>query len=265
MSDNRHHHNFYLFRLAILIVGICLGTGFPALARDDGSRHGTQSVRESNFPWWNESEKEPIMLDPDTTDLDASAARNTVGSATPKQARSQNSSNSNQGWSFGNFTWLLWFIMVGVIALAFTLAMVYLLWIADLNKKDSLILAKEDVSQKIQALPFQLDGEQGDCRQLAEKYYRDGNFQKAIIYLFSHALIYLDKHHVVQLRKGKTNRQYLRESRGQPVASHYLNQLLEPFESVFFGDHELPRDEFELVWAGLPHFERHVLESREGA
>ena len=42
---------------------------------------------------------------------------------------------------------------------------------------------------------------------------RPGDYGMAIIYAYAYQLVELDQHHAIQLRKGKTNRQYLRELR----------------------------------------------------
>ena len=45
----------------------------------------------------------------------------------------------------------------------------------------------------------------------ARRHYQAGNYGAAIVYLFSFQLVQLDRRQIIQLAKGKTNRQYLRE------------------------------------------------------
>jgi hypothetical protein len=116
----------------------------------------------------------------------------------------------------------------------------------------------KDYKKQIKELPFQIDTELGNCRDLAEAAFRSGDHSRAIIYLFSHALLYLDQHQVVRLRRGKTNRQYLREARELPPAYQYFSKLITPFESVFFGNHPMNPQEFSEYWRELPEFENHV-------
>ena len=49
-------------------------------------------------------------------------------------------------------------------------------------------------------------------RALARLYEKRGNFNQAIIYYYSYQLVTLDRRQVIRLAKGKTNRQYLRET-----------------------------------------------------
>jgi hypothetical protein len=57
--------------------------------------------------------------------------------------------------------------------------------------------------------------------------------------------VQLDRHHVIRLAKGKTNRQYLRETRTRPALAEILETTMVAFEDVFFGKHELSRQRFE--------------------
>ena len=166
--------------------------------------------------------------------------------------------NWNFNWS-GLDNWLAAILLLLVAAVV----LILLIWIAsktEIGKKKSRSpkLDFEHNRELIRSLPFQLDVEIGDRRQLAERAYQQGDYRKAMIYLFSHSLIHLDQHDLLRLRRGKTNRQYLREvSRFQAVAA-YLNTLIVPFEAVFFGNKALSREQFETVWNGLNSFEHQV-------
>jgi hypothetical protein len=107
---------------------------------------------------------------------------------------------------------------------------------------------------KVQALPFAIRKPAGDFLAEAQRLYAAGEFSEAVIYLYSHLLVQLDHHHVIRLAKGKTNRQYLREARSRPLVREILEQTMIAFEDVFFGDHELSREEFEACWQRLDQF-----------
>jgi hypothetical protein len=107
---------------------------------------------------------------------------------------------------------------------------------------------------KVEALPFQLRKPTGDFLAEAQRLYEAGNFSEAVIYLYSHLLVQLDRHHVIRLAKGKTNRQYLRETRSRPLLREILDRTMIPFEDVFFGHHELSREQFEACWRRLDEF-----------
>lgn len=107
---------------------------------------------------------------------------------------------------------------------------------------------------RVEALPFQLRKPTGDFLSEARRLYEQGNFSEAVIYLYSHLLVQLDRHHVIRLAKGKTNRQYLRETRPRPALKEILDVTMIAFEDVFFGHHDLPRERFEQCWRRLDEF-----------
>ena len=83
-----------------------------------------------------------------------------------------------------------------------------------------------------------------------------GDYSEAIIYLFSYQLVELDRHHVIRLTKGKTNRQYLRETRAAARALHRSSETtMIAFEDAFFGHKTLTREQFEQCWQRLDEFQ----------
>jgi hypothetical protein len=119
--------------------------------------------------------------------------------------------------------------------------------------------------QSIEQLPFDLETDDGDFQSVAQAAYQNGDFNKAIVYLYSHILVTLDQHHLIRLRKGKTNRQYLSEVGRRPGVSDYFQQVMLPFEAVFFGNHNMSAKEFERCWNGLSRFQTHVKHNAEVA
>jgi hypothetical protein len=121
------------------------------------------------------------------------------------------------------------------------------------TKVSKVIETSRDVD-KVQALPFQVRKPTGNFLAEAERLYAAGNYSEAVIYLYSHLLVELDTHYVIRLTKGKTNRQYLRESRTRPVLRDILGRTMIAFEDVFFGHHELSRERFEECWTRVNEF-----------
>jgi hypothetical protein len=120
--------------------------------------------------------------------------------------------------------------------------------------KVSKVVETSRTVDKVQALPFQLRKTTGDFLAEAERLYAAGNYSEAIIYLYSHLLVELDAHHVIRLAKGKTNRQYLRETRTRLVLRDILGRTMVAFEDVFFGHHDLSRERFEECWNRVNEF-----------
>jgi hypothetical protein len=111
---------------------------------------------------------------------------------------------------------------------------------------------------RVEDLPFQLKKPSGDFLSEAQRLYEAGKYSEAIIYLFSYQLVALDKRHVIRLAKGKTNRQYLRETRSREPLKQLLQRTMISFEDVFFGHHDLSRERFEESWRRLDEFHQQL-------
>jgi hypothetical protein len=110
-------------------------------------------------------------------------------------------------------------------------------------------------SEGVEALPFMAQRTQSDLLGEARRLYELGNYSEAIVYLFSYELVQLDKFAVIRLARGKTNRQYLRESAKTPTYRPLLETTMRTFEDVFFGRRELDRAGFEACWNHVSKFE----------
>lgn len=111
---------------------------------------------------------------------------------------------------------------------------------------------------RVEDLPFQLNKPTGDFLSEAQRLYEAGKYSEAIVYLFSYQLVALDKRHVIRLTKGKTNRQYLRETRSREPLKQVLQRTMISFEDVFFGHHQLSRERFEESWRQLDEFHQQL-------
>ncbi|MBI1249505.1 DUF4129 domain-containing protein [bacterium] len=119
-------------------------------------------------------------------------------------------------------------------------------------------LSIDDEAQQIdrvEQLPFEVKKKDGNLLDEARLCYDSGNFNEAIVYLFSFQLVELDKGHAIRLSKGKTNGQYLRELRQHRDLRKIVQLTMNAFEDVFFGNRNLTRDQFEKCWKQLSQFE----------
>lgn len=119
-------------------------------------------------------------------------------------------------------------------------------------------------ADRVEALPFQVRAATGDFLAEASRLYQAGKYSEAIVYLFSFELVELDRHHVIRLAKGKTNRQYVRETRQRQVLRAILETTMVAFEDAFFGNKTLSRETFERSWTRVNEF-RAELERQEQA
>ncbi len=112
-----------------------------------------------------------------------------------------------------------------------------------------------DERRRVDALPIPAAGSDVDFLSEADRYYREGHYGTAVLYLFSYQLIQLDRHQRIRLARGKTNRQYLRELGARTALGRLLEQTMIAFEDVFFGQHAIDRTRFEACWSRLGEFE----------
>ena len=89
----------------------------------------------------------------------------------------------------------------------------------------------------------------------ARRLYEQGDFSRAVVYLFAHQLLELDRLQVIRLARGKTNRQYLREVGRRAALRQLVEQTMVAFEDVFFGNRTIDRARFEACWTRLAEFQ----------
>lgn len=218
-----------------------------------------QAAKESlasggRFPWYDRKSDDVRRLNmvPRTTPEDRG-----VTWASDKTATSAPTWNPQLGWLGTLLEWL------GITTLVVLLGVIgYLIATAflkdEVSESDGLAVRKvvetRRDADRVEALPFHLRAARGDFLSEARRLYEAGRYSEAVVYLFSHQLVELDKHHVIRLTKGKTNRQYVRESRQRPLLSAVLATTMVAFEEAFFGRKTLSREAFERCWQRLDEF-----------
>ncbi len=167
-------------------------------------------------------------------------------------------------WPTTLLGWIAWIMVVLLLG-----ALMYLLMRAygkrQLDQARTAAAASdtdENDAARIEALPTLVSTDQLDLLGEARRLYRAGQYGRAVVYLFSFQLVRLDKRQIIHLRKGKTNRQYLREIGRRTPLLRLVEQSMVAFEDVFFGHHQLPKARFDACWARLDEFE---LLTQEGA
>ena len=103
----------------------------------------------------------------------------------------------------------------------------------------------------------------GDFQSLAGTAARAGDYGRATMLLFSHVLLTLDKKKLIQLKRGKTNRQYLKELKQYSSLKAFYEKIMVPFEDNFFGSHDIAIPVFEECWQELDSFHTNVAECSE--
>ncbi|HEX4000553.1 MAG TPA: DUF4129 domain-containing protein [Pirellulales bacterium] len=156
--------------------------------------------------------------------------------------------------------WVAWIVIGGVLVF-----LVVMLIRAFLNREarkaktsEGESIAAEDDDDRLDALPIPAARPKGTLLEEARRSYETGDYNSAIVYLYSYHLLRLDQNQWIRVAKGKTNRQYLRELSGRGELQAVLARAMVPFEDVYFGNHSLDRARFEACWNDVERFDRLV-------
>lgn len=158
-----------------------------------------------------------------------------------------------------NFNWLEWLFWGAIIlVLCFLTWLLFRAFMKSSLASEKLLEAEgespEEERRRIEALP-EPARRRTRLLEAASRCYQEGDFNEAVIYLFSHQLVCLDKNFLIRLARGKTNRQYLRELGQRDRLKRMQADTTVAFEDVFFGGHTIGQERFERCWNRLAEFE----------
>jgi hypothetical protein len=258
---NRCHHSLCYSPIVIVwfCLVVCLSVGY-ATAEDDTE---TLLSKSTDSVWYSVETESIVAAKPESREtIDAEDRKNLEGeSFDPNQIRSGSTS------SFSDFFRVLFeliaYAWVGIlIAIVLLLVGVFVYFLVKFqvysrgatgptHRRVSI----EEQNRKVTDLPFELEQSQIGLLETAAKFRAQGDYSRAIIYLFSHVLIELDAVGHIRLERGKTNWTYLRELRPRDWERAFTSPIVQWFEHVFFGKNVMDAAAFETIWAALPGFE----------
>jgi hypothetical protein len=242
-------------RWLLTLLLICGGS--RSLFAQDLVESTEQVLSSNSFPWYDSATKGAKPLPFDVRPEIRSGDRQTIPPYVPKPKQAQAAGSATSG-AVESLDFLFW-VFLAIILIAILALLVWTFLRLEAKSQQSIrSSASRSLAESIEQLPFQVEESSGDFRKLAQRAYESGNYRKAIIHLYSHVLVVLDQANLIRLRKGKTNRQYLRELGTHVSLVSYFQLTMESFESVFFGDHEINRQDFEQYWLQLPSFQAEV-------
>ena len=249
--------------LAFFMMAFCLS---GVLSGQEDVAEGQRAFAKKKYPWYDattddvkrvEFGKRPEARSKNRQNIPLEQPSNTV--APPGW-----NWNLNSGWldGLGVIAW----VAIGGLVLVLVAVLIWAFMRMESSRElEDDPAPRRSMSESIKQLPFDIETTTGDFRQLAQQAYTQGDYRTAMIYLFSHVLVSLDQKGLVRLRKGKTNRQYLRELNPHHSLANYYQHVMVPFESTFFGDHELEKREFESCWSQLDGFQTGIENSSQVA
>jgi hypothetical protein len=224
----------------------------------EGAREGLSEPID--FPWYDKQKDEVRRID-----LAPPPPPPKAGDWEFEPSQSTPSTNQESAWQAG-FKQLMWMVAIAVLILAVGAIVVFLILAFLRNEaagggdKQQAVVGTDDDVDRVEALPFDVRRPKGDLLSEARRHYEAGNYNEAIVFFYSYLLVQLDKNQLIRLTRGKTNRQYLREIRRQPLLHELLGRTMVAFEDVFFGHHQLPRSRFETCYHRLDEFEARIQE-----
>ena len=251
-----------------LFALLCLLLTTADCCGQESSDAGKDFLNRKNFPWYESETDTVVDLDRVDPGHAKTLERSKVSGYTPKQTQNANGANNwSAGWITSLFSSTVW-VIIAVVFLAIIAILVWVFLQMENRQGSSTFMDEDEVEkmqERIKQLPFQLAqaNDSGDFRDLAQQAAQRGDFSRATMLLFSHVLIQLDKNGLIELKRGKTNRQYLRELKPHHGLVQYYQRVMVPFEDSFFGDHDVARQVYESCWADLDGFQNEVSECSE--
>ena len=249
-----------LSHLVLLLASLLLlASGGATSVAAQGNDSAVEDARESlgtsgAFPWYDSQTDAPRPIHLKKVD-DDTANRGSEWEGTTAAPAPTTMRTPNLSWLATMMQVLGIAILVALLVLAVVLITRAFLSSEVTETAGSRVIETSQDVDRVEHLPFQLRKPTGDFLSEARRLYEAGDYSQAILYLYSHFLVQLDRQHVIRLAKGKTNRQYLRETRSRPVLFPILEITMISFEDVFFGHHKISREQFEASWNRLSEFE----------
>ena len=168
-----------------------------------------------------------------------------------------------------------WFVLVTAIRYTvwFLLALIVITAVAWTLKNQEMFLRiprnrkpqdYEDIAAqraKYSDLPVELEQGLVGLKAHAASLRAQGQYSRAIVYLFSYLLVELDSARCISLAKGKTNYRYLRELARAPTLEPRFRRVIVLFEEAYFGSKTISQSQFDEVWQDLPDFETAIKNS----
>ena len=81
--------------------------------------------------------------------------------------------------------------------------------------------------------------------QRAQSLSRGGDYRAAVRYLYLSSLLLLDERGLLRYDRTRTNREYLRTVSDKPELSQQLSEVIDVFDNVWYGYHELDEEHFK--------------------
>lgn len=229
------------FVLGLLLLLMSLVRGQPLLAQAETESTIEDTRRAlSSFPWYD-AQRDEVQFVPFPEGSEGRQPRRIV---LPDAALAV---------ALATALWyVIWALIVLVLVVVICLAIVAFL---KRERVTAVRVARPSaVRSRTAALPVEVPTDAGELLRRLEEARAAGQYELAMIYLFSYELLELDRVAAIHLARGKTNRQYLRELTARKPLRSLMEQSVRAFEDVYFGRLALGGERFTACWNRLTEF-----------
>ena len=201
------------------------------------------------MPWYDKTTESVRPVD--IEEPDDQTQRDSDWNRQDQSAETDNKRRQGPSGALGTILGVVAWLLLAMVLMAVVLFLASAVLRMDTENADSTDVIRKGDADRVENLPFPLPSSESDFLAAARRCRDSGDFDAAIIYLFSYQLVEMDRHHLIRLARGKTNRQYLRELRSRPELQAILAKTILAFEEVFFGRHSLSAGRFDQCWQQL--------------
>lgn len=226
-----------------LLVAAATGSAASALAIEPATESASGpvvdsarlSLKQRAYPWYDQTKDSfrPLRPTRKLDDPESPASLNIPGSSLLAQV-----------------VYLLAWSLLAVLLIGLIIALVRSLQIFDFDDDTTPSQQPEVTLETLQALPLP-EKTQGirDFLKEAEKLASQSLYGQAMTFYFSWQLLQLNQQQIIELEKGKTNRQYSKEVQSSmPDLTDLFRQSIRLFEDAFFGNLPVSAYDFQRVW-----------------
>lgn len=226
------------FVLILLLCQVVMaGTVVAVEPTADNAR---SALQKRSFPWYDSTKDAYRPLRPVKKDASTSSA-NTA------------SKNSRVGENIANaavpISQIVMWSLLAALIVGLLIVIIRGAQNIDINLDSATKTATATVNlEALEALPEPTRGVSdllGEAARLASQ----SSYGSAMTFYYSWQLLQLDQHQVIEVQKGKTNRQYSREvGAAMPELLKVVSPSIRLFEDAFFGGLPITGDDFQRVW-----------------
>ncbi|MCE2811688.1 MAG: DUF4129 domain-containing protein [Planctomycetaceae bacterium] len=263
----------------LCLICFCWASHGSLLGQDDPRLQG-QALKRGTDPVWADIKQEdvqygarPLVRD-DLESRDRWADDGTsrgfwswlFGSGNSGRIRTSTGGGSSGSWR-GFWDWFFFLLYYGFLVFlagALIAGFIWLLksqeffWVLRRHRPFQQTEDLQAQQAKYSDLPVELERGLLGLKAQAAALRDQGDYSKAIVYLFSYLLVELDTARCIVLSKGKTNYRYLRElARNQSLQTR-LQRVVMLFEECYFGRRKITKQQFDSLWDDLPSFEEEI-------